>query len=71
MTRTTTIAALPTLPGQGSPHGPAKQQAHATNLTPPAQYDRMRAPVWTHNPAPAARAGADGHKSIGSRGVRC
>ena len=71
MTRATPTAALPTLPGRGRPRGPAKAEPSATNPTPPAQYDRMRAPVWTHNPAPAARAGADAHKSIGSRGFRC
>jgi hypothetical protein len=50
--------------GFASPTRPA-------DAVPAPQYDRMRAPVWTHNPAPPARAGADAHKGIGSRGYRC
>ncbi|MBF9263591.1 hypothetical protein [Paracidovorax cattleyae] len=40
-------------------------------LTPPAQYDRMRAPIWTHSPSAPVRDGAEDHKCIASRGYRC
>lgn len=37
-------------------------------LVPPAQYDHMRAPVWTQTLSAPARAGADDHKRHASRG---
>ncbi|WP_146749187.1 hypothetical protein [Paracidovorax anthurii] len=58
----------PTGRPRGSRNRPKPVQ---NNLVEPAQYDRMRAPIWTTNPAPATRAGADDHKHIASRGWRC
>ena len=40
-------------------------------LVPPPQYDRMHGPIYTPEPAPPARAGADSHLQIKSRGLRC
>lgn len=48
-----------------------KPHARPANLVPAAQYDRMRAPVWTATPAAPVRAGALNHMSIESRGFRC
>ncbi|MBP3979914.1 MULTISPECIES: hypothetical protein [Acidovorax] len=48
-----------------------KPHARPTNVVPAAQYDRMRAPVWTAIPAAPVRAGALNHMSIESRGFRC
>ncbi|WCM88539.1 hypothetical protein [Acidovorax sp. NCPPB 3576] len=54
-------------------HARAKVQAQTRpeGAVEPAQYDRMRAPVWTTNPAPATRAGANDHRRIDSRSYRC
>ncbi|GKS97013.1 hypothetical protein [Acidovorax sp. SUPP2825] len=60
-------------PPKAKVHARAKVQAQTrqAGAVEPAQYDRMRAPVWTTNPAPATRAGADDHQRIASRGYRC
>ena len=49
----------------------SKPRARPANVVPAAQYDRMRAPVWTVTPAAPVRAGALNHMSIESRGFRC
>ncbi|ASI69894.1 hypothetical protein BA022_15860 [Diaphorobacter nitroreducens] len=59
------------LPGRGRPRGKVQPTPRLAGAVPPAQYDVMRAPTWTTSPAPAARAGADDHKRIQSRGFRC
>ncbi|GKT22551.1 hypothetical protein [Acidovorax sp. SUPP3334] len=56
---------------KGRPRGKVQAPPRPEDAVPPAQYDRMRAPAWTRNPAPAARAGADDHRRIESRGYRC
>jgi len=56
---------------KGRPVGSKPPQPRPANVVPPPQYDRMRAPVWTANPAAPARAGALNHTRIESRGFRC
>ena len=56
---------------KGRPAGPKPTPPRPANAVPPAQYDRMRAPVWTANPAAPSRAGALNHQRIESRGFRC
>lgn len=56
---------------KGRPPGRTPTPPRPANAVPPAQYDRMRAPVWTANPAAPARAGALNHTRIESRGFRC
>lgn len=59
------------LPGRGRPRDSERPSLRPANPVRAAQYDLMRAPVWTTSPAPATRAGADDHKRIDSRGYRC
>lgn len=56
---------------RGRPQGRKPTPPRPANAVPPAQYDRMRAPVWTANPAAPTRAGALNHTRIESRGFRC
>lgn len=56
---------------KGSRNKPKAQATKPFGMTPPAQYDRMRAPVWTRSPAPPVRDGALDHQRIESRGFRC
>ncbi len=56
---------------RGRPPGRKPAPPRPANAVPPAQYDRMRAPVWTANPAAPTRAGALNHTRIESRGFRC
>ena len=56
---------------KGRPVGSKPTQPRPANVVPPAQYDRMRAPIWTATPAAPARPGALDHARIESRGYRC
>lgn len=60
-----------TTPAKGRPRGPVQPARRAADLVPPAQYNRMGAPVWRPASAPAGRPGADDHKRFESRGFRC
>lgn len=59
------------LAGRGRPRGKVQPKARVANAVPPAQYNRMAAPVWTQPLAPPARDGALDHQHITSRGYRC
>lgn len=54
--------------GVGRPSHKAILAQRPDNLVQPAQYDRMRAPIWTQSLSAPARAGADDHKRHASRG---
>ena len=56
---------------RGRPPGRPVVNARPLGAVPPAQYDRMRAPVWTGSPSAPVRDGVLNHKSIASRGFRC
>ena len=60
-----------TLPARGRPRGKVQPTARIANAVPPAQYDRMRAPVWTQTLTTPVRDGALDHQQVASRGYRC
>lgn len=55
----------------GKKNAPKAASQACPGVAPAPQYDRMRAPVWTANPAAPSRAGALNHTRIESRGYRC
>ena len=56
---------------RGRPRGQVQPSIRAANVVPPAQYNRMAAPVLNEPLAAPARAGALDHQNIESRGFRC
>lgn len=66
--------ATPAAQAAGRPPGSSnkpKPQVDRSQLVPPPQYDRMRAPPYTEPPAQAVRPGALQFLQCASRGNRC